>query len=152
MSFVVAAAFLLAAPIADNPAAPRERRCADAFSLFRTRIHPGDTAVQIKEVLGTPTWIGAERPIDSVPGKIPVHITKADQTVVFMCLPRPDPRMHQPWSPWAIYARLQGKGASTFGAFLSSGSKQKLIEFALCNSSTPQASHCEHFPVRAGRR
>ncbi len=37
-------------------------------------------------------------------------MTFDDQTAVFMCLPKPDPRTGGlPWSPWTIYARLEGR-------------------------------------------
>ena len=121
--------------IADDPHRPVDERCADAFATFRTRIHPGDSAAAVQAVLGKPTWIGSDAPVDVLGGEVPVEMTFDDQTVVFMCLPKPDPRASgMPWSPWVIYARLEGRDHKTFGAFLGSGSTKKLIEYALCHT------------------
>lgn len=123
-----------ATSIADDPRRSVDERCADAFATFRTRIHPGDSAAAVHAVLGTPTWIGSDAPVDVLGGEVPVEMTFEDQTVVFMCVPSRDPRAsHLPWSPWVIYARLEGRDSKTFGAFLKSGSSKKLIEYALCH-------------------
>jgi len=119
--------------IADDPLRTTDERCAEAFATFRTRIHAGDTAAAIRAVLGSPTWIGSDEPVDVLGGEVPVEMTAADQTVVFMCLPKPDARTGgRLWSPWVIYARIEGRDHKRFGAFLSSGSSKKLIEYALC--------------------
>lgn len=119
----------------DDPSHTTDERCADAFATFRTRIHAGDTAAEVRAVLGSPpTWIGSDEPVDVLGGEVPVEMTAADQTVVFMCLPKPDARADgRLWSPWVIYARLEGRDHKRFGAFLSSGGTKKLIEYALCH-------------------
>ncbi len=123
--------------IADDPRRSVDERCADAFAAFRTRIHPGDSAAAVRAVLGNPTWIGSDNPVDVLGGEVPVEMTFDDQTVVFMCLPKPDPRANGlPWSPWVIYARLEGRDHKTVGAFLASGSNKKLIEYALCHADS----------------
>jgi hypothetical protein len=120
--------------IADDPSRTTDERCADAFATFRTRIHAGDTAAQVKAVLGSPTWIGSDEPVDVLGGEVPVDMKFTDQTVAFMCLPKPDPRVNGSlWSPWVIYARLEGRDHKRFGAFLASGSSKKLVEYALCH-------------------
>ena len=135
--------------IADDPTASVDARCADAFAAFRTRIHPGDSAAQVGAVLGTPTWIGSDRPVNAVGGMIPVTFSFTDQVVVFMCLPKPDPRTQNlPWSPWVVYARLEGRASPTFGAFLSAGGSAKLLEYALCHSKDGQSTECERFPKK----
>lgn len=133
--------------IADDPRSGTDERCADAFAAFRTRIHPGDSAAAVRAVLGAPTWIGSDAPVDVLGGQVPVEMTFDDQTVVFMCLPKPDPRTNGlPWSPWVIYARLEGRDHKTFGAFLASGSPKKLIEYALCHvDATGQGMKIERF-------
>ncbi len=112
--------------IADDPHRSVDERCADAFATFRTRIHPGDSAAAVRSVLGKPTWIGSDAPVDVLGGEVPVEMTFDDQTVVFTCL--------LPGSPWVIYARLEGHDHKTIGAFLASGSNKKLIEYALCHT------------------
>jgi hypothetical protein len=120
--------------VADDPSRTTDERCADAFATFRARIHAGDTAAAVHAVLGSPTWIGSDEPVDVLGGEVPVEMTPTDQTVVFMCLPKPDARAGgRLWSPWVIYARLEGRDHKTFGAFLSSGGSKKLIEYALCH-------------------
>jgi hypothetical protein len=120
--------------IADDPSHTMDERCADAFATFRTRIHAGDSAASVRAVLGSPTWIGSDNPVDVLGGEVPVEMTPGDQVVVFMCLSKPDARANGlPWSPWAIYARIEGRDHKTFGAFLASGSQKKLIEYALCH-------------------
>ncbi len=113
-----------------------DERCADAFNTFRTRIHAGDSAAAVRAVLGAPTWIGSDMPVDVLGGLVPVEMTMTDQTVVFMCLPKLDARVGRPWSPWTIYARLEGRDSKTFGAFLASGGRKTLIEYALCHVET----------------
>lgn len=135
--------------IGDDPTATDEARCRDVFAAFRTRIHPGDSAAQVAAVLGTPTWIGSDRPVDVVGGHVPVAMSPTDQVVVFFCLPKPDPRTQNlPWSRWAVYARLEGRASSTFGAFLAGGGSPKLLEYALCDAKDGQSTDCEHFPKR----
>jgi len=120
--------------IADDPSHTTDERCADAFATFRTRIHAGDTAAAVKAVLGSPTWIGSDEPVDVLGGEVPVEMTSADQVVVFMCLPKPDARAGgRLWSRWVIYARLEGRDHKRFGPFLASAGPKKLIEYALCH-------------------
>ncbi len=133
--------------IADDPRASRDARCSDAFEAFRTRIHPGDSAARIAQVLGVPSWIGSDQPVDILGGEVPVDMVASDQTIVFMCLPKPDARTNNlPWSPWVIYARLEGRDSKTFGAFIAAGGAKKLIEYALCHSPDGQRTECTHFP------
>jgi hypothetical protein len=47
-----------------------------------------------------------------------------------------------------IYARIEGRTASTFGAFLASAGSKRLIEYALCHSPDRQRVDCEHFPKK----
>lgn len=133
--------------IADDPHASRDARCNDAFEAFRTRIHPGDTAASIVAALGVPSWIGSDQPVDILGGEVPVDMVASDQTIVFMCLSQPEPRTNNlPWSPWVIYARLEGRDSKTFGAFLAHNGQKKLLEYALCHSPDAQHSACDHFP------
>ncbi len=135
--------------VADDPNASVDARCSDAFAAFRTRIHPGDTAAQVGAVLGTPTWIGSDLPVNAVGGFIPVTWSFDDQVVVFMCLPKPNPQTQNlPWSPWVIYARLEGRASSTFGAFLGKGGSAKLLEYALCHTKDGHSSDCDRFPKK----
>jgi len=123
--------------IADDPSRTTDERCADVFATFRTRIHAGDTAAAVHAVLGSPTWIGSDVPVDVLGGEVPVEMTSADQTVAVMCLPKPDSRADgHLWSPWVIYARIEGRDFKTFGAFQSSAGSRKLLEYALCHVET----------------
>jgi len=133
--------------IADDPTRTVDERCADAFATFRTRIHAGDSAATVRAVLGSPTWIGSDKPINAVGGELPIDFNFTDQDVVVMCLPKPDPRMDNlPWSPWVIYMRLEGRTSQTFGAFLTTGGTAKLAEYALCHvDSTGQGMKIERF-------
>jgi len=135
--------------IADDPSRSDDERCADAFDTFRTKIHPGDDAATVRAAIGPMTWIGSDNPVDVVGGHVPVEMSFTDQTVVFMCLSKPNPKTENlPWSRWVIYARLEGRSSPTFGAFLRAGGSKKLIEYALCHSPDDQHSDCEHFPKR----
>lgn len=135
--------------VADDPTASVEASCTAAFEAFRTRIHPGDTAAEVAKVLGKPTWIGSDEPVDVLGGHVPVAMTLTDQVVVLRCLPKPNPlTQNLPWSPWVVYARLEGRASSTFGRFLAAGGSAKLLEYALCHSKDAQSIECEHFPKR----
>jgi hypothetical protein len=135
--------------IADDPTATVAARCTDVFKAFRTGVHPGDTAAQVGAVLGVPSWMGSDLPVNNVGGHVPVEMSLTDQTVVVMCLPKPNPLTNNlPWSPWVIYARIEGRTASTFGAFLASAGSKRLIEYALCHSPDRQRVDCEHFPKK----
>ena len=135
--------------IADDTSRTDDERCADAFDTFRTKIHPGDDAATVRAAIGPMTWMGSDNPVDVVGGHVPVAMEPADQTVVFMCLSKTNPKTNDlPWSRWVIYARLEGRASSTFGAFLRADGSKKLIEYALCHSPDDQHSDCEHFPKR----
>ena len=126
-----------AGAIAEDPARTIDERCADAFATFRTRVHPGDSAAAVRAILGSPTWIGSDEPVDVLGGEVPVQTNATDQVVAIMCLPKPDARIgNRLWSPWVIYARIEGRDHKTFGSFLSSDGAAKLVEYALVHIDT----------------
>ena len=135
--------------IADDATRSDDEWCADVFETFRTKIHPGDDAATVRAAIGPMTWMGSDAPVDVLGGHVPVEMVPGDQTVVFMCLSKPNPKTNNlPWSRWVIYARLEGRSSPTFGAFLRAGGSKKLIEYALCHSPDDQRSDCEHLPKR----
>lgn len=99
------------------------QQCKAIFQTFAT-LPAGVDAPHAREVFANPLWLrdSDDEPVEVLGGKVPVEMTDADQVFVIRCLKQ---------SSWAIYGRISGHTAKTFGAFLKADKAVHLIEYAL---------------------
>ena len=119
----LAAIALTACGTAAADKAGADAQCKAIFASFGT-LPPNVDAPSASKAIGDRAWLAAsdDQPVDELGGKVPVEMNTNDQVFVIRCLKQ---------NTWAIYGRLSGRKAETFGAFLDGDASQKLVEYAL---------------------
>jgi hypothetical protein len=98
-------------------------KCKAIFAQL-AKLPAGVDAAHARKIVGDRAWLkqSDDEPVEVLGGHIPVEMTDADQVFVVRCLKQ---------NEWAMYGRISGHSAKTFGAFLDGNNDVKLIEYSL---------------------